>query len=59
LRLLIEDVTVFAEARNPDVRLGLRWQNQCFEEMHTSKALPKGTARKHTTEQTEQVRKLA
>jgi hypothetical protein len=59
LRLLIEDVTVFAEARNPDVRLGLRWRNQCCEEMHTRKALPKGTARKHTSEQTEQVRKLA
>ncbi|MNW04683.1 hypothetical protein D3C71_2008030 [compost metagenome] len=29
LRLLIEDVTVFAEARNSDVRLGLRWRNQC------------------------------
>jgi DNA invertase Pin-like site-specific DNA recombinase len=59
LRLLIEDVTVFAEARNPDVRLGLRWRNQCCEEIHTSKALPKGTARKHTSEQTEKVRKLA
>ncbi|WP_410513121.1 hypothetical protein PaeBR_01210 [Paenibacillus sp. BR2-3] len=59
LRLLIEDVTVFAEARNPEVRLGLRWRNQCCEEIHTRKALPKGTARKHTAEQTEKVRELA
>jgi DNA invertase Pin-like site-specific DNA recombinase len=59
LRLLIEDVTVFAEARNPDVRLGLRWRNQSCEELHAVKPLPKGTARKHTTGQTELVRKFA
>lgn len=59
IRLLIEDVTIFAEARNPDIRLGLRWRNQCCEELHASKPLPKNIARKHTSETAELVRELA
>lgn len=59
IRLLIEDVTVFAEARNPKVRMGLRWRNQCCEELYTIKALPRGTARKHTPQSAELVRQLA
>lgn len=59
LRVLIEDVTVFAEPRKPDVRLGLRWRNHCSEEIHTTKPLPKGTARKHTQETVDLVRKLS
>jgi len=59
LRLLIEDITIFAEARNPHVRLGLRWRNQCCEELNITKPLPKGTARKHTPQCIEQVRDLA
>lgn len=59
LRMLIEDVTVFAEARQPDVRLGLRWRNQCHEEIHATKRIPKAMARKHTPQTVELVRKLA
>ena len=59
LRMLIEDITLFAEARKPDIRLGLRWRNQCREEVHATKPLPKGTARKHTPQTVELVGKLA
>jgi len=59
LRMLIEDITIFAEARQPDVRLGLRWQNHCVEEIHATKSLPKGTARKHTPQTVESVRTLS
>lgn len=59
LRLLIEDITIFAEARNPAVRLGLRWRNQCCEELYASKPIPRGTARKHTLQSAERVRELA
>jgi hypothetical protein len=59
LRVLIEDVTVFAEPRQPDVRLGIRWRNHYSEEIYTTKPLPKGTARKHTQETVDLVRKLS
>jgi len=59
LRTLIEDVTVFAEPRQADMRLGLRWRSHCYEEIHTTKTLPSGTARKHTPQTVEQVRTLA
>ncbi|WP_176706673.1 helix-turn-helix domain-containing protein, partial [Paenibacillus hemerocallicola] len=59
IRLLIGDVTVFAEARNPEVRLGLRWRNHCSEELVAKKPLPKGMERKHTTETADLVRELA
>ena len=58
LRTLIEDVTVFAEARKSDIRLGLQWRNQCCEELHVTKPLPL-TARKHTPETVTLVRELA
>lgn len=48
LRTLIDDVTVFAEAGNDEVRLGLRWRNQCHEEIFTTKPLPNCIVRKHT-----------
>ncbi len=59
LRMLLEDITVFAEARNPNIRLGIRWSNKCCEELSTKKPLPVGLARKHTTENIELVRKLS
>lgn len=59
LRMLIEDVTVFAEARQSDIRLGLRWRNQCREEIYATKPLPRGTSRKHTPQTVEIVRKLS
>jgi hypothetical protein len=59
LRMLIEDVTVFAEARQADMRLGLRWRNQCFEEIYAVKPLPQATARKHTPQTVDRVRELA
>lgn len=59
LRVLIEDVTVFAQARQPEIRLGLRWRNYCSEEIYATKPLPKGTARKHTQETVDLIRKLA
>ncbi|WP_127589258.1 recombinase family protein [Paenibacillus koleovorans] len=59
LRLLIEDITVFAEARNPNVRLGLQWKSRCCEEVHTKKSLPQGMARKHSQEISDRVRMLA
>jgi hypothetical protein len=59
LRLLIEDVTIFAETRNPNIRMGLRWRNQYCEEIHTTKALPQGIARKHTSQNVKLIRQLA
>lgn len=59
LRVLIEDVTVFAQARLSDIRVGLRWRNHYCEEIYTSKPLPKGIARKHTLETVELVRELS
>jgi hypothetical protein len=59
LRTLIDDITVFAEAHKPDIRVGLRWRNQHCEEIHITKPLPRGPARKHLPETVELVRKLA
>ena len=59
LRMLIEDVTVFAEARMPEIRLGLRWRNHCYENINTTKPLPAGIAKKHTVQTVELVRKLS
>lgn len=59
LRVVIEDVTVFAKAREAEVRLGIRWKNNLSEEIHTTKPLPNQIARKHTTETVELVRKLS
>lgn len=59
LRLLIEDVTIVAEARNPNIRLGLRWRNQHCEELWVRKPLPPHIAKKHSPETVELVRKLA
>jgi DNA invertase Pin-like site-specific DNA recombinase/transposase-like protein len=59
LRTLIEDVTIFAEARQAGVRLGLRWRNQYLEEIHITKPLPPNTARKHTPETVALIRDLA
>lgn len=59
LRLLIEDVTIFAEPRISDIRLGLRWRNQHSEEVHANKPLPNATARKHTPQTVDLVRELA
>ena len=59
LRMLIEDVTVFAEARQSNIRIGLRWRNQSHEELYASKPLPKGLTRKHTQQTVELVRKLS
>jgi len=59
LRLLIEDVTIFAEPRNPDTRLGLRWRNQHCEELRVNKPLPRHMEIKHTPQTVELVRILA
>jgi len=59
LRTLIEDVTVFAEPRQADMRLGLRWRSLCCEEIQTTKPIPYGTTRKHTPQTVEHVRTLA
>ena len=59
LRLLIEDVTIFAEPRNSDTRLGLRWRNQYCEELQVIKPLPRHMAAKHSAQTAELVRTLA
>lgn len=59
IRMLIEDITIFAEPRHPEVRLGLRWRNQCHEEIYTAKPIPKATVRKHTQETVELIRQLS
>ncbi len=59
LRLVIEDVTVFAKARVAEVRLGIRWKSNLSEQIHTTKPLPNQIARKHTAETVELVRKLS
>jgi DNA invertase Pin-like site-specific DNA recombinase len=59
LRMLIEDVTVFAESRQQDIKLGLRWRNQSHEEVYTSKPLPIGTVKKHKPQTVELIRKLS
>jgi DNA invertase Pin-like site-specific DNA recombinase len=59
LRTVIEDVTVFAEPRQADIRIGLRWRSHCYEEIKASKPIPSGTARKHTPQTVEQVRTLS
>jgi DNA invertase Pin-like site-specific DNA recombinase len=59
LRLLIEDVTIFAESRNPIIRLGLRWRNHHCEELWVSKPLPPHMATKHSPEIVELVRTLS
>jgi hypothetical protein len=59
LRMILEDITVFAEARNPNLRLGIRWRNKCWEEISATKPLPIGLATKHTQETIELIRKLS
>ncbi|UOF89848.1 recombinase family protein [Fodinisporobacter ferrooxydans] len=59
LRLLIEDVTVFCEPGQADIRLGIRWRNQCHEVVHTTKPLPHHLARKHSMETIDRIRELA
>lgn len=59
IRMLIEDVTIFAEPRQPEIRLGLRWRNQCHEDIYTTKPLPKATVRKHTQQTAELIRQLS
>ena len=59
LRTLIEDVTIFAEARKADIRIGVQWRNKCCEEIQITKPLPPGPARKHTPETVALVRELA
>lgn len=59
LRMLIEDVTVFAESRQKDIRLGLRWRNQSHEEIYASKPLPISSVRKHTPQTVELICKLS
>jgi len=59
LRTLVEDVTIFAQPRQPNMRLGLRWKTHCCEELHTVKPLPYGTVRKHTPQIVGYVRELA
>lgn len=57
VRVLIEDVTIFAQPRQPEIRLGLRWRNNCCEELHAVK--PMFDSMKHTPQVVEQVRELA
>jgi len=59
LRMLIEDVTIFAEPRQPDISLGLRWRNKSHEEIYAKKPLPPAMARKHTSETVALVRELS
>ena len=59
LRTLIEDVTIFTQSRQPDIRLGLRWRNNCCEELHAFKQKPISSPIKHTPQTVEQVRLLA
>lgn len=59
LRMLIEDVTIFAEPRQPGISLGLRWRNQSHEEIYAKKPLPLAMARKHTSETIALVRELS
>jgi DNA invertase Pin-like site-specific DNA recombinase len=57
LRMILEDITIFAEARNPNIRLGIRWRNKCCEEISATKSIP--AANKHVTETVELVRKIS
>ena len=59
LRVMIEDVTVFADAGNADMRIGIRWRNQCSEEIHAAKPLPNALVRKHKPQTVDLVRKLS
>jgi hypothetical protein len=59
LRTLIEDVTVFTEPSQADVRLGLRWRNHCCEELHTVKLKTVFRPKKYSPQEVEQVRNLA
>jgi hypothetical protein len=59
LRMLIEDVTIFAEPRQPDITLGLRWRNQSHEKIYAKKPLPPALARKHTSETVALIRELS
>ena len=59
VRVLIEDVTIFTQPRQPEIRLGLRWRNHCCEELHTFKRTLDWTARKNAPQIVEQVRELA
>ena len=59
LRLLIEDVTIFATPKNPDVRLGLRWRNQHCEELWVRKPLPPHMVTKHSPATADLIRRLA
>jgi DNA invertase Pin-like site-specific DNA recombinase len=59
LRTLIEDVTVFAEPRQAEIRLGIRWRNQSHEEVYATKPLPHSTVRKHTHETVKLVSELS
>jgi len=59
LRTLIEDITVFAEAKESRIRLGIRWKSQFCEEIYAEKPLPKSMTRKHTQKTVETIRDLS
>jgi hypothetical protein len=49
-RLLIEDVTVYCEPGQKEVRLGIRWHPNCSEVLEITKPLPPSISRKHIPE---------
>jgi DNA invertase Pin-like site-specific DNA recombinase len=59
VRLLIEDVTVYCEPHQQDVRLGIRWRTNCSETLEITKPLPPNVARKHIPETVQVIRDLA
>jgi hypothetical protein len=59
VRLLIEDVTVYCEPRQKEVRLGVRWRTNCSEMLEITKPLPPNMERKHIPETVQVIRDLA
>jgi len=59
IRTLVEDITIFATARQPEIRIGIRWRNQFTEEIYALKPIPFGTYRQHLPETIELIRQLA
>ena len=59
IRILIEDVTVMAEAGNPDFTLGLRYRSGRTETLALTKPRKRGDVVRHTDDTVDMVRNLS
>src|SRR5699024_1984850 len=57
--ILIDDVIVLAEKRNPDYSIGIRFRSGKCEHLSLKKNLPYGDRRKHTDNTISKIRELA